>query len=65
MRRRSIKEDAMGTPRFATGQRESGQAALIQNVRKDMDALIKENARLKQLVVRLSKLVIKNAVERR
>lgn len=55
----------MGTPRFATGQRESGQAALIQNVRKDMDALIKENARLKQLVVRLSKLVIKNAVERR
>jgi hypothetical protein len=34
------------------------------NDRPDIDALLKENARLKELVIKLSGLVLKNVVDR-
>ena len=59
----------MGQPHLSAGNRDHHARDLLQgsdNARKDfdMDKLREENAQLRELVIQLSKLVIRNVVDR-
>ena len=58
----------MGTARPALPQSENCRAQSIpwnDNERINVGALIEENAQLRELVIQLSKLVIKNAIDKK
>lgn len=55
----------MATPRPTRPRREPLLEVLLSPPTEDVEAILAENRRLRELVVQLSRLVVQNAIERR